>query len=239
MGVNRYTRRWFDVFESTQRFTDHQVAFLVRQLPVPPYRRILDVCCGRGRHAIPLARRGYEVVGIDRDEGAIRDARERSADLDDSAVAFVVDDVRTVAALDTTFDAVIVMWQSFGFFDEMQNRTLLADIAGLLSPNGRVVMDIYNRSWWRRNTGTTTAERAGRRVTTTTELTGDRLRVVLSYAGEATTDEFDWQLFSSGELRRMAADVGLSTVLVCTGFDEHAYVTDDDAVMQIVLERIG
>lgn len=48
----------------------------------PPIGRALDVACGRGRHAIALARAGYAVDAIDISAAALASARERAAALD-------------------------------------------------------------------------------------------------------------------------------------------------------------
>src|ERR1700738_3104848 len=47
-------------------------------LALRPPRRILDLPCGQGRHAIELARRGYEVTGVDLSPYMLGVARERA-----------------------------------------------------------------------------------------------------------------------------------------------------------------
>jgi len=79
-----------------------------------PVRSVLDLGCGTGNHDIPLATRGYQVVGIDRSGEMVARAREKvvarekavGQDLD---VEFVVEDVRTFD-LGRSFDAVISMF---------------------------------------------------------------------------------------------------------------------------------
>ena len=80
MTTNTYSSIWFQLFmpRQTEELTRNEVAFLTRQLPLPRYRRVLDLCCGLGRHAIGLAGQGYEVTGLDRDEAAIAEARRRA-----------------------------------------------------------------------------------------------------------------------------------------------------------------
>lgn len=77
--ANSYSQTWFELFLETQLYTEYEVTFIARNLPGPDYRRILDVCCGPGRHSRPLAARGYEVVGIDLDETALARARRETA----------------------------------------------------------------------------------------------------------------------------------------------------------------
>jgi 2-polyprenyl-3-methyl-5-hydroxy-6-metoxy-1,4-benzoquinol methylase len=44
---------------------DEEIANLLERLPIRDTGRVLDLCCGSGRHSRALARRGYEVVGVD------------------------------------------------------------------------------------------------------------------------------------------------------------------------------
>ena len=52
-----------------------ETAFVSRCAPLPSFRKVLDACCGMGRHARILSSRGYSVIGIDRDSDAIARAR--------------------------------------------------------------------------------------------------------------------------------------------------------------------
>ena len=74
---NDYSQTWFATFLDTvpPESTALEIAFLVRWLPDPPYHRVLDLCCGSGRHAGPLAARGYAVMGVDINAEALARAR--------------------------------------------------------------------------------------------------------------------------------------------------------------------
>jgi 2-polyprenyl-3-methyl-5-hydroxy-6-metoxy-1,4-benzoquinol methylase len=80
--ANSYSPTWFELFLETQPYTAEEVAFVARNLPDPSHHRILDVCCGPGRHARPLAEQGYEVDGnrltaqVDYDDGSESDTFE-------------------------------------------------------------------------------------------------------------------------------------------------------------------
>lgn len=77
-----YNRRiYFDLYaEEDTRLAVEQVDDLVKMLDIAPGASILDVCCGYGRHAIELARRGYRVTGIDLAPKQIEEAKSRASE---------------------------------------------------------------------------------------------------------------------------------------------------------------
>lgn len=234
---NEYSTRWIDTFLSTQdpNQTAREIAFLMRQLPLPQFRRVLDVCCGAGRHSAALASAGYEVVGIDRDTSLVASARTAC-----KPGEFHVMDMRDIGRglNGTRFDAAICLWQSFGYFDPAGNDAALRDIASLLKPGGRFVLDIYHREFFERHQGTSTFERDGRRIVETKQVTDDgRLRVELDY-GDGVHDAFDWELFTPDDLARRALPAaGLRVRLCCAKFDEAVPASADVPRMQAVFEK--
>lgn len=103
---------------------------------------MLDLCCGPARHAAPLAERGYHVLGLDLDDAALRDARRRAP-----AATFVRGDMRRLPLASSSMDAVLCMWQSFGHFDADTNIAALAEMARVLRPGGRLLLDLYHRDF--------------------------------------------------------------------------------------------
>lgn len=108
-----------------------------------PSDRILDVGCGRGRHARELARRGYDVTGIDLSESSITEAR-RMAHTEGLDVHFEVGDMRNPVC-DACFDGVVNLFTAFGYFDDdAENERALAAMATALRPDGWFVLDFLN-----------------------------------------------------------------------------------------------
>jgi SAM-dependent methyltransferase len=112
-----------------------QVDRLERALRLEPGMRILDVPCGTGRIATRLASRGYEVVGIDRTERFLEEARARN-----DGVRYERADMRDALPVGG-FDAAVCFWGSFGYFDHDGDLAQAKAAAGALKPGGRFLID--------------------------------------------------------------------------------------------------
>lgn len=105
---------------------------------------ILDLCCGMGRHSISLKKMGYQVAGLDLSEVLLKKALEQSADL---AIPFIRADMRMLPFVDGSFDVVLNLFTSFGYFkEEADNERVLSEIARVLKPGGRFLIDFLNRA---------------------------------------------------------------------------------------------
>ena len=113
-----------------------QVEFLLQRIPLPEGAKILDLCCGCGRHAVELKERGYDVIGLDLSEEllemACSRADERCQDMD-----FIQCDMREIP-YENHFDLIVNFFTSFGYFaDEADNQKALSAIANALKPGGK------------------------------------------------------------------------------------------------------
>lgn len=232
--VNAYSPAWFDIFLKTipPDQTAAEVAFLRRHLPLPDYARLLDVCCGPGRHALPLAAHGYAVTGLDRDLRMLAQAASAAP------AAWVAGDMRALPLADGCFDAVMCLWQSFGYFDAATNEGTLRQMAAKLRPGGRLLLDVYHRGFFAQpaQQGPRTWQRNGQAVTVTQGLTGDRWQVQLAY-GNGGGDQFAWQLYEPDELCQLAARLGLTPLLVCANFEEEVPASATLPRMQLLFIR--
>jgi len=117
-----------------------EAAFALDALRVSPQDRLLDLCCGNGRHLVHLARRAPHAAGLDYSPDLLRLARENLG----GAVSLVRGDMRSLP-FSAAFDVVTNFFTSFGYFlDEGENRMVAAELARVLRPGGRFLVDYLN-----------------------------------------------------------------------------------------------
>jgi D-alanine-D-alanine ligase len=133
-----------------ERNTRAEVDAVVAAAGLRPSDRVLDLCCGQGRHSLELARRGFRgVIGVDQSPYLIGLARRRAraARLE---VGFVEGDARCTQVAEASFDCVLILGNSFGYFERAEEDALLLRQARLaLRENGRLVLDLVHGDWLR------------------------------------------------------------------------------------------
>lgn len=232
---NTYSSTWFELFlEPIQPVqTENEIAFLTHHLPQPSYKTILDVCCGSGRHANLLAAQGYHVTGIDLNQAALQKAEQAST----GHIIYQKLDMRNLGELSGSFDAVLNLWQSFGYFDEATNTDILRQMSHKINPKGRLVLDMYHRGFFENHQRARTFEKSGLTITETKTMAGNRLTVTLDYGPDYEPDRFEWQLYTPAEISVLAHAVGLTCLIVCTNFAEQYAAIDNSPRMQLVFEK--
>jgi len=104
---------------------------------------LLDVPCGFGRHSVPLARAGYRVVGVDRSQALLDEARRRAGG--ERWPKLVRADYRDLPLRDETFDAALNLFSSLGYVGDEDDTKVLGEIRRVLRPGGRLVVEILHR----------------------------------------------------------------------------------------------
>jgi 2-polyprenyl-3-methyl-5-hydroxy-6-metoxy-1,4-benzoquinol methylase len=111
-------------------------------LDIAPGARVLDVACGTGNTAIPLARNGCIVTGVDIAPNLILQARERAA-AEGVTITFDEGDAEQLPYADASFDAVTTM---FGAMFAPRPEIVAAELARVLKPGGLLAMANWNPS---------------------------------------------------------------------------------------------
>ena len=95
------------------------------------------------RHAVPLARAGYRVVGVDRSRALLDEARRRAGG--ERWPKLVRADYRELPQPDESFDAALNLFSSLGYLGDEGDTKVLAEIRRVLRPGGRLVIEIMHR----------------------------------------------------------------------------------------------
>jgi ubiquinone/menaquinone biosynthesis C-methylase UbiE len=136
-----YLRAFAD--DERQEEAEAQALAAARLAGCPDGGDLLDVPCGFGRHSVPLARAGYRVVGVDRSEALLAEARRRARG--ERWPKLVRADYRELPFADASFDAAVNLFSSLGYLGDAEDTKVLAGIRRVLRPGARLVIEIMHR----------------------------------------------------------------------------------------------
>ena len=121
-----------------------EVEKIEKLLRIGEQARILDLCCGNGRHSLELSQRGFDVIGVDRTAAYIQTARSK-AEKRGLDVEFVIGDVREYCA-PNSFDIVLNLFGSFGYFEDPEDdRRVVENAYASLRPGGRFLIETQGK----------------------------------------------------------------------------------------------
>jgi D-alanine-D-alanine ligase len=134
-----------------QNVTEKEVDLFTKILDVGPDRKILDLCCGQGPDSLELARRGFSnVEGLDRSHYLVQKARAQ-ARKEVLNVKFREGDARKLPYQPDSFDAVMILGNSFGYFETMEDDLrVLKEVFRVLKPWGRILIDVADGDYLRK-----------------------------------------------------------------------------------------
>ncbi|MFP4148266.1 MAG: class I SAM-dependent methyltransferase [Nitriliruptoraceae bacterium] len=135
--------------EGFTRATEDELVFLAELLDLSPGSRVLDVGCGTGRHAVPIAAMGAEVTGLDQSPAMLEraEARASAAGVD---VTWVEADARELPDHLGSFDVGLCLCEGAfclvadGVEPLDHDQAILAGIHRVLRPGGRLVLTALN-----------------------------------------------------------------------------------------------
>jgi SAM-dependent methyltransferase len=123
-------------FGKIAKVTTREAEQFVGRLDLSPGAHVLDLACGTGNLAIPLARRGMHVTGVDIAANLLEQARERAA-AEGLDITFEEGDAEQLSYPDSTFDGVVTM---FGAMFAPQPERVVTECARVLKPGGLLAM---------------------------------------------------------------------------------------------------
>ena len=193
--------------------------FLESVLLMPKGGQVLDVACGHGRHAIELAKRGYQVMGIDLNPRFIDLARQAAQLNELTNVEFLLGDMRESYFVNR-FNGAFSYFTSFGYFNDTDNQKVLEGVAKSLVKSGVFVLETVNRDWTIHK-----VENQPRRwdeiepdffLLEDTSFNAHTSRIhtkrIIFDKGERRTVEYDIKLYTHAELEDMLEEAGMQVI---------------------------
>jgi len=206
----------FIFFERRWEQARGEVADIISLLKVSPGASILDLCCGPGRHSLQLARSGFSVTGVDRTKMYLEKARKQ-AEKEGLEAEFIQNDMRTFCRPDT-FNVVINLFTSFGYFEDMNDdrrvaenvyRSLREDGVFLIDTMGKEVLArvFRERDWYEVNGILVLQEHRVSRNWSWMEN-----RWIMVKDGKTEESRLSHRLYSAAELTALLRDCGFSSI---------------------------
>lgn len=201
-----------------------QVEKLVDWLELDQSDLILDLCCGNGRHTIALTERGYHVVGVDLSEALLLKAVQNSKGM---GIPFIKGDMRCLPFVDNTFDVVVNLFTSFGYFaEDKENQQVFKEIARVLNHNGRFLIDFLNRSAVEKNlVPRSEREQGGIKIREERYIEGDFVCKKIFVCDEDGEREYQERvkMYDLNQMEQMITHAGLSIKQVFGNFEGETY----------------
>jgi len=189
--------------------------------------RILDLCCGVGRHSIELSQRGLSVTAVDLNETLLQDAKRSALDCG-LTITWIKEDMRSFCR-SGEFDLCINMFNSFGYFvSEEDDMRVLRNIYSSLSSNGIFVLDTQGKEVLARQGEGTRVERENGKLLCRQTTVDPGWRSLTErwflWTGEKGTEyTFHHSAYSATDLQRLLTLVGFTNVLFYGDFDSRPY----------------
>ena len=112
--------------------------------------KVLDLCCGNGRHSILLSKRGYSVTGVDLSDNLLNIAR-KNAEINNLDIKFIQSDMREIN-FNNEFDLTLNLFTSFGYFStDEENENVIKNIYRALKNKSYLVIDFLNKEYLLKN----------------------------------------------------------------------------------------
>lgn len=203
----------------------HEVEKMIGWLELPEGSKVLDLCCGMGRHSLALAEAGFEVTGVDLSEVLLREARAQEGA---EQVTWLRSDMRELP-LDGGFDAVVNLFTSFGYFEEDEEQIkVLREICRMLKPEGKFIIDFLNPSYVIRQLVPHSTREDGDILIDESRRIEDgyvKKDIVLTSKGDDTPRKYHERvkLYPLDAFKQLLAAAGLQLEAVHGSYDEEEY----------------
>jgi len=202
--------------------TAGEIDFILSILSVKPGARFLDIGCGFGRHSLELARRGFNVLGIDPSAAMIDAAQERAAG--ENRIPVFRQERGQGLRLHNEFDAAICLFTTLGQVeDHKDNLPLLHNAYQALLPGGNFILEIPQRGWAVSNLKTRQRFGEGETFTQVARSFDASQNLVIEEftlvsPGEQRTYTLQYRLFNQAQITQLLDQAGFVGIVCYAGY---------------------
>lgn len=228
------------LFGQKRRFrAKEQVRQIEKLLQLEANARILDLCCGNGRHSLELSERGFDVTGVDRTERFIEAARSQAEQRGLDA-EFVVADMREYC-LPNRYDVILNLFGSFGYFDDpADDQKVVENMVASLRPGGQFLIETTGKEILARDFRARDWDEVGDLLVLSEKWVSHNwgrieTRWIAIRGAERIEHRVSVRSFSATELSSLLDDCGFSEVCVYGSLDGTEY--DQTAERLVVVGR--
>ena len=203
--------------------------------------RVLDLCCGFGRHTLALREQSVDAFGIDLSPELLAHAASQPG-WELLRGRILRGDARALPFADAGFDSVVNLFSSFGYFGEAGDKRVLLEIARVLAPGGFLAMDLMNPAFVRTHlVPFSRTERGGAQLVEARSLAAGGRLVVKDVELQNESGSVRWReevrLYEPDELLRWLDAAGLRLAASFGDFDA-APLSATSPRQLVIAERI-
>ena len=203
---------------------------------------VLDLCCGPGRHSIPLRKIGFDVTGVDLQPFLLEKTRDY-ANRENVTIEYVEEDMRTYKRVQS-FDLIVNMFSSFGYFsDSGEDFRVLENAYYSLRNGGRILLDLRGKEIHAMGYAETLSyempngDLIFQRTRTTDDWTSSISTWVYVRGEHARTYQVTYNLYSAAELRELLRKAGFCEVRVYGDLKGNPYNHDARRLVVVAEKR--
>jgi SAM-dependent methyltransferase len=211
---------------------------VMKHVPLRPSDRVLDLCCGQGRHSLLFAENGFRVTGMDLSRTLLE--RAKYTGKDHSSAWFIQTDMRALPT-GPAFDLILNLFTSFGYFDDdSENQLVFNEFNSALKPGAHFVFDYFNAGFVRRTLVPHQRDQvSGIEVEQNRTIENGRVqkKITLRKANSEDTYFESVKMYSRNEIEQMMTSAGLTPIHVFGDYDGSAWFEDAPRLIIIGQKR--
>jgi len=223
-----------------ERKATQELEKLISYVPIIKGQRVLDLCCGQGRHSRWLASLGLQVVGVDLSAVLLAEAIKQSLNMN---ILYMRADVREVSFTEE-MDHVFNLFTSFGYFPEdEENEKVFKNASRALKPGGYFVFDYLNPGYLHRHINPYSETEQGNLIIKQHRSINEQFvekKIVIQELGENSRQyEERVKLYETGQLAQMLERNGLAIGHLFGDYDASSYHEEESPRIIYICRKVG